>query len=193
MQAFRKDLLTELANFGRENDQAHTAREAKMLNITPDTGPFLALLVKTGRYSRILEIGTSNGYSTIWLADAAGQTGGRVTTLERSAAKAALAHANFERAQVEVELVVADADEWLPAQTGASFDFIFLDSDRGQYAGWWPVLQRLLMPGGLIVADNAVSHAAEMQAFIELTASAPGFDTALVPVGNGEWLIRKEA
>lgn len=191
MKSHRKQLLDELADFGRENDRVQTARAARMLNITPDTGPFLTILIKTGQYRRLLEIGTSNGYSTIWLADAAEVTGGTVTTLERDGEKAALARANFARAGVEIVLVEAEAGGWLSAQPAESADFIFLDSDREQYMAWWPVLQRMLTPGGLLVVDNAVSHESEMAGFMQLTEETEGFDTALVPVGNGEWLVWK--
>ena len=91
-------LLNELAAFGRRNDAASTDRAKKMLNITPNTGEFLELMVKATRARRILEIGTSNGYSTIWLAKAARATGGRVTTLEKAAHKVAMATENFRRA-----------------------------------------------------------------------------------------------
>src|SRR5215207_9580158 len=91
-------LLDELAAFGRENDGRETARARRMLNITPDTGRLLAILVRSTGARRVLEVGASNGYSTIWLADAARDTDGHVTTIERSADKAAMARANLGRA-----------------------------------------------------------------------------------------------
>src|SRR5205823_4960240 len=74
-------LLDELAAFGRANDARETERARRMLNITPETGQFLAILVRATGARRILEIGTSNGYSTIWLAWAADETDGHVTTI----------------------------------------------------------------------------------------------------------------
>src|SRR5215472_17343022 len=91
-------LLNELAEFGRENDARETARERRMLNVTPETGQLLAIMVKATRARRILEVGTSNGYSTIWLAWPARETDGCVETLERDANKIAMARANLERA-----------------------------------------------------------------------------------------------
>ena len=75
-------LLDELARFGTANDARETERPRRMLNITPATGRLLWILVRQARATRILEVGTSNAYSTIWLADAARETGGRVVTLE---------------------------------------------------------------------------------------------------------------
>ena len=68
---------------------------------------------------------------------------------------------------------------------------IFLDSERPEYPGWWPELKRVLRDGGLLVADNATSHAEQMAPFIALVEADPEFTTSLVPVGNGEFLAVK--
>ena len=90
-------LLDELEQFGQANDGSTTERPRRMLNITRDTGEFLAVLVRATVARRVLEIGTSNGYSTLWLASAARAIGGAVVTIELSEYKAALAAANFAR------------------------------------------------------------------------------------------------
>jgi predicted O-methyltransferase YrrM len=74
------ELLAELEDFGQKNDATITERPRRMLNITRDTGEFLVVLVKAMDAKRVLEIGTSNGYSTLWLARAARDVGGAVTT-----------------------------------------------------------------------------------------------------------------
>src|SRR6266699_4418788 len=94
--AFDK-LLDELEQFGKTNDGSNTERPRRMLNITRDTGELLAVLVRATMARRVLEIGTSNGYSTLWLASAARALGGTVTTVERSDYKVGLATANFAR------------------------------------------------------------------------------------------------
>src|SRR5438128_1716926 len=91
-------LLDRLARFGEDNDARETARPRRMLNITRDTGRLLWILVVASGARRILEVGTSNAFSTIWLADAARTTGGRVTTLELNPDKIALARANLAEA-----------------------------------------------------------------------------------------------
>ena len=68
---------------------------------------------------------------------------------------------------------------------------MFLDSERSEYVAWWPYLNRLLRPGGLLVADNAISHAAEMASFVALVEDDTDFRTSLVPVGNGEFIAVK--
>jgi predicted O-methyltransferase YrrM len=183
-------LLEELYEFGRTNDAATSDRPHKMLNITPDTGEFLELLVNAINARRILEIGTSNGYSTLWLANAARATGGRVTTVELSDYKADLAGANFLRSGLGlfIELVHKDAGEYLSRPSLGSFDLVFLDSERDQYVGWWPSLKKAIRAGGLLVVDNALSHPLEVRDFIALVRSDSSFLTSLVPIGNGEFV-----
>ena len=90
--------LETLEKLGDENDARETERSKRMLNITGDTGRLLWILVTAMRAERILEIGTSNAFSTIWLADAARATGGRLTSLELDRGKIALANANLATA-----------------------------------------------------------------------------------------------
>ena len=186
-------LLAELEQFGQRNDAMTSDRPWRMLNITRDTGEFLAILVKATDARRILEIGTSNGYSTLWLASAARATGGSVTTVEWSELKLGMASANFARSGLAacISLVHDDAGQVLKRSPDAAFDLIFLDSERPEYPGWWPELKRVLRYGGLLVVDNATSHAEQMAPFIALVEADPQFTTSLVPVGNGEFLAVK--
>jgi predicted O-methyltransferase YrrM len=185
-------LLGELAEFGRQNDARETERGKRLLNITPETGQFLAILVKLVRATRILEIGTSNGYSTIWLASAARDTGGHVTTIERAADKAAMAHANLERAGLSERVTVRQgvALDLLTHMSG-SFDLIFLDADRPNYLAYLDPLLRLLRRGGLLVTDNVTSHAHEVEGFLRRLRDDPALETVTVPLGNGEEVTYK--
>jgi len=186
-------LLDELATFGDAHDGDPANRATRMLNITPDTGEFLAVLVKAMPARRILEIGTSNGYSTLWLADAAASIDGAVTTVEVSKDKIALARANFESAGLAGRITQheGDAGALLAGLPDAGFDLVFLDSKRSAYLDWWPALQRVLRAGGLLVVDNAISHAHEMEDFTGAVRADTGFTTSLVPVGKGEFLAVK--
>jgi predicted O-methyltransferase YrrM len=183
-------LKSELERFGEANDRATGERPRRMLNITRDTGAFLSVLVRAIGARHVLEIGTSNGYSTLWLAEAARATGGRVTTVEVSDYKVALARDTFARSGLAplISLVQEDAGRVLQQSGEADFDFVFLDSERTEYPGWWPRLRRVLRPGGLLVVDNAISHAEQMAPFADLVKADPLFTTSLVPVGNGELL-----
>jgi predicted O-methyltransferase YrrM len=185
-------LKGELEAFGDTHDAATRELPRRMLNITRDTGELLAVLVRASAARRVLEIGTSNGYSTLWLAEAASAIDGSVTTVESAADKIALASANFARSGLSfITLVHDDAGRFLQRGAPSAYDLIFLDSERSAYPGWWPYLRRALRPGGLLVVDNATSHTEQMAPFVALVTTDPGFATCLVPVGKGEFLAVK--
>ena len=182
-------LLKELERFGARSDARTRDGSRKMLNITPETGAFFAIMIRAMKARRILEIGTSNGYSTLWLARAARPLRGTVTTVDHSAYKAELARANFKRAGLArwIRMREADAAEFLARDPGP-YDFVFLDSAREQYVSWWPRVRRLVAPGGLLAADNALTHPRELAAFIRAVGRTPGWRSVTVPIGNGEFL-----
>ncbi len=186
-------LKAELERFGDANDAAASDRAGSMLNITRDTGEFLSVLVRAAGARRVLEIGTSNGYSTLWLAEAARAIGGSVTTIERAEYKISLASANFARSGLSpfIKLVHDDAGRFLRQSDPSAYDFVFLDSERTEYPGWWPHLRRVLSPRGLLVVDNATSHVEQMAPFVALLTADAEFTTCLVPVGKGEFLAVK--
>ncbi|TNI61694.1 methyltransferase [Aeromonas media] len=186
-----EQLKRELERYGEQHDEAQPSRGSKMLNITRDTGELLALLVQTRGAQAVLEIGTSNGYSTLWLAEAVKRLNGRVTTIERDEKKISLAEANFQRAGLSswITLLAGEAGSLFPSLPTAGYQLIFLDSDRQHYQGWWPEIRRLLAPRGLLVVDNAISHESEMRDWMAQVRRDPDFLTSLVPVGKGEFLV----
>ena len=186
-------LLAELEQFGETNDSSTTDRSRRMLNITHDTGEFLSVLVRATNARRVLEIGTSNGYSTLWLANAARTIGGRVSTVELSEYKVELAARKFARSGLAsvITQIHEDAGRVLASMGKAAFDLIFLDSERTEYPDWWPDIKRMLRPGGLLVVDNATSHPEQIAPFIALVKADPEFTTSLVPLGNGEFLATR--
>lgn len=192
MDRAQLELLEKLARLGEDNDARETARPKRMLNITRDTGRLLWVLVAATRASRILEVGTSNAFSTIWLADAARTTGGRVTTLELNPDKIALARANLASAGLAgfadiVEGKAADSLQTLPGP----FDLVFLDADRPSYLTYLELVVPKLRPGGLLVADNVTSHASELGDYLARVKSHPQLFSVTVPIGNGEEIAVK--
>lgn len=187
-------LLAELERFGNENDERATDRRARMLNVTPDTGEFLTVLIRATHARRVLEVGTSNGYSTLWLVHAVRPLRGHITTLEIALHKAVMAEANFKRAGLQdwITQHVTDARAFLKQQPANSWDLIFLDAERVDYTGYWADLQRVLKPGCLLVVDNAVSHPYEVADFMAMVKQTVGYTTSLVPVGKGEFVVFKE-
>lgn len=193
MDETRQAFLDELYAHGREFDSKHEDRLQRLRNVEPETAELLGVLVRAMGATRVLEIGTSNGYSTIWLADAAEAVGGTVLSLEIEAGRTAEAAGNVAEAGVAefVELRTQDAAEALRSFADAAFDLIFLDAERTLYAGYWPDLIRALRPNGLLVVDNTLSHAKELVEFSELVYGDPQVTSTLVTVGAGVLLIVK--
>ena len=188
-------LLSELERFGKTNDDSNSERPRRMLNITRDTGGLLSVLVRATVARRVLEIGTSNGYSTIWLADAADAVGGSVVSLEVEPERTEMARSNLEEAGVLglVELRTEDAGGFLAGSGDDAWDLIFLDAERPAYAGYWPDLVRVLRPNGLLVVDNTLSHANQLVEFSELVHEHDAVTATLLTVGAGVLLVVKSA
>jgi predicted O-methyltransferase YrrM len=194
LDAERERLLDELAAFGHAYDAERPDRRQRLRNLEPESARLLWLLVRMTGARDVLELGTSNGYSTIWLADAVTAGGGGVTTVEIDAERARMAADNFARAGLDarIELRVADAGETLAAGPSEGWDVIFLDAERSQYVGYWPNLVRSLRPLGLLAVDNVLSHADELSDFRRLVDGSREVVGTVVPTGAGLLLITKE-
>src|SRR5262245_37242447 len=188
-----ESLKAELERFGAANDAATAERPRRMHNITRDTGEFLAVLVHATGARRVLEIGTSNGYSTLWLAEAAKTIGGSVTTIEFAEYKVGLAAKNFGRSGLSpfIRLVHEDAGAFLKRCESSAYDLLFLDSDRSQYPVWWPHLRRVLGPRGVLIVVNATSHPDEMAPFVGLVEADGEYTRCTATVGKGEFIAVK--
>lgn len=187
-------LLDELHRHGVQHDADKPDRLERLRNVEPDTARLLAVLVRAKGAHNVLELGTSNGYSTIWLADAIRATGGRLVSVELDPSRSAEAERNLKRAGLRafVELRVQDAGEVLGESADACWDMIFLDAERPAYVSYWPDLVRTLTPGGLLVVDNVISHAEQVAGFRELVSATPGITEALAPTGAGALLIVRD-
>jgi len=163
-----------------------------MWNVPPDAGMFLMILAKSMRAKNILEVGMSNGYSTIYLALAARETSGRVTSIEGDPERMEMARENFARAGVSelIDIRAGKALEVIPGIEGP-LDYVFLDATKGEYIDYFNAVWEKVRPGGVIVADNVVNLASSLRDYIEMTEKHEGLDTVLIPVGNGEMLSYK--
>lgn len=187
MDPERRAIAAEVFTAGREYDAGQANRLNRLRNLEPETAELLGVLVRAARARRVLEIGTSNGHSTLWLADAAQSTGGHVQTLDIDPRRTELALGNLQRAGLAelVECRTLGAAQALADYPDDAWDLIFLDAERPEYAGYWPNLRRTLAPGGTLAIDNAISHPTELTETRHLLDADPGLTTALVPVGAG--------
>ena len=192
--AARRAYAEELYAAGRAHDAGEPDRLLRWRNVEPETAELLGLLVRAKRARNVLEIGTSNGYSTIWLGDAVEATGGSVVSLEIDAARTAIAAGHLESVglRTSVDLRTEDAATALAAFADAAFDLIFLDAERDAYAGYWPDLVRTLAPAGLIAVDNVISHAHDLVAFRATVDGDDRVTPAVVPVGAGVLLTVRQ-
>jgi predicted O-methyltransferase YrrM len=188
------DLLAAMERQGRENDDREPDRARKMLNLEPETARLLSVLARSARAQRVLEIGTSNGYSTIYLASAVSETGGKVISIERSPDKQAMARENLVRAGLldHVGLKLGDATT-IVRELAGPFDLVFFDADRISAPEQLRLLVPKLAPQVLVLADNVLSHPAEIAGYLAAVASLAGFDHMVVPVGKGLSLVFRGA
>lgn len=168
-----------------------TPQNRRLRQIPHETGRFLALLTAAAPGGEIIEIGTSGGYSTLWLIVGCGTSDRQVTTFEILEDKAAIARETFRLAGVEdrVNLVHGDAKESLRKQNDIAF--CFLDSEKEDYRALYDIVMPRMVPGGLLVADNVISHAGQLQSFIDHVDADERVDSVIVPIGKGELLCRK--
>ena len=157
-----------------------------MLNLEPETAQLVSILVRSSGATRALEIGTSNGYSTIWLAASIGPAGGRVTSIDRSADKQKMARKNLLRAGLleYVDLRCGDATEVVKTLPGP-FDFVLFDADRKSAPAQLKLLLPKLAPQALILADNALSHPAEIADYVSAIENLEHLQHIVVPIGKG--------
>jgi len=181
-----RELLREIENRGRENDAHATERPRMMLNLDPASAQLISILVRASGVTRALEFGTSNAYSTIWLAWSLAPAGGHIVSIDRNPDKHALARENLRRANLldRVELRTGDATEIVRDLSGP-FDLVFLDADRRKFTEVMEILLPKLAQKVLVIADNVLSHPEEIAEYLKLVSSLADFQHTTVPVGKG--------
>jgi predicted O-methyltransferase YrrM len=180
--------VDNLYSAGVAHDAAQPDRLLKRRNLERDTAELLTLMVRILDARTVVEIGTSNGYSTIWLADAVADTRGHVVSIDtappdEARANLALAEAVQSGLTTRVELRQEDGGAYLTHLADASVDLLFLDAERVEYPNWWPHPARVVRPGGVLAIDNVLSHADEVAGFLKLLVD--DFVGTTVAVGKG--------
>ena len=184
--------MRELEQIDSRDRADGTARMKRLRQIPSEVGKFIAIMAAAAPAGRYVEIGTSAGYSTLWLALACRELGRKITTYEILDEKAELARETFDTADVGdvVELVQGDALDHLAAYKDISF--CFLDAEKEIYERCYEALVPGMTQGGILVADNAINHQATLQPMLDRALHDERVDAVIVPIGKGELVCRKK-
>lgn len=185
------DQMQKLEAIDTRDRQDGTPRLQRLRQIPPATGRFLALLAASAPAGDFIEVGTSAGYSALWLSLACRAAGRRLTTFEVLPEKVSQAEHTFQAAQVNdvVHLVNGDARQHL--LQCEQIAFCFLDAEKEIYEECYELIVPRLVNGGWLVADNFLSHAETLQPLLERALDDKRLDALLVPIGKGELVCRK--
>lgn len=192
-QKLRQRIIQLYQQFKEEDAQKENRLE-KWRNLEPESAELISIMIKVQQSKNVLELGTSNGFSTLWFADALQHSKGKLVSIEieESRTQQAKGHlADFQLAE-NVALITADIGQFL-TEAQPIYDLIFLDAERKNYVAYWPYLQNLLAKkGSLLIVDNVISHHNDVEAFLSIIQSNGNFTTSIVNVGAGILLVTKD-
>lgn len=188
-------LITERMQYLEQIDakdrKDETPRNRRLRQISPEMGKFLALLSANVPEGLLVEIGTSAGYSTLWLLLAKQTLGRKVITFEMLSEKVKLANETFRMAGVEsfVEVITGDARDYLEEYEDIAL--CFLDAEKEVYGEIYEMVVPRIVKGGLLVADNAINHHKTLEPMLKRALHDERVDALVIPVGKGVLLCRK--
>ena len=186
-----KNRMKYLEKIDAEDREDGTPRMERLRQIPPETGKFLSILAASAPIGDFLEIGTSGGYSTMWIALVCIERGIKIKTFEILEEKIKLAKETFQETKLGnyVELVEGDARNFLKEEKNISF--CFLDAEKEVYDECYDLIIPNMVKGGLLVADNAINHYDTLKPMIDKALSDERVDALIIPIGKGELLCRK--
>jgi len=186
-----KERMLYLEGIDFKDRRDGTPRLKRLRQIPPETGKFVSLLAASAPPGVYIEIGTSAGYSALWLSLACMQTERKLVTFELQEDKIEMARETIRKAKVSniVELVEGNALDFLPNYENISF--CFLDAEKEIYLNCYRIVVPKMVKGGLLVADNAINHREALEPFINQVMEDPRVDSLIVPIGKGELVCRR--
>ncbi len=188
---------------GEQNILGFSAKQQKVLedlektskdfwNISRQSANFLNMLIKISGAKNVLEIGTSNGYSGIWLASALKKTGGRLTTIEFYEKRIELALDNFKKCKLDDIITIKQGSATVILEKlDEEFDFVFLDADKSEYIKYFEIINPKLKKGGTIAADNITSHSKKVAPFVEKIKTDKNYQVEILDLPAGLLVAHK--
>ena len=184
----RMKFLEEKDEEDRKDGTSHWHR---LRQITPDTGRFIALMAASAPKGNWIEIGTSAGYSALWISLACRQLSGTLTTYEIFPPKVEQARETFSQAGVEDVIHLVEDDALKGLEKISDVSFCFLDAEKDVYLRCYGLVIPKMVSGGMLIADNATTHKDDLSMMIDRALTDDRVDAMVVPVGKGELVCRK--
>jgi len=186
-----KNRMAYLENLDNQDRINGTPRMKRLRQIPPETGRFISLLAASAPKGEFLEIGTSAGYSTLWIALACQLNGTKLITFEILEEKAKLARETIELTNLQdiIELVEDDALDYI--NNYQKISFCFLDAEKEVYDECYDLIIPNMLKGGILVADNAINHYEILKPMLNKALADERVDALVVPIGKGELVCRK--
>lgn len=165
-------------------------------NLSRVSANFLNMLIKISGAKNAIEVGTSNGYSGIWLGKALKENGGRLTTIEFYEKRIVLAQENFKQCEIDDVITIKQGSacevlEELCSQEDFIIDFAFIDANKSEYIKYFEIIDSKLKKGGIIAADNITSHPDKVADFVENIKSDPNYQVEILDLPAGMLLAYK--
>ncbi len=157
-------------------------------NISRQTGNFISMLIKAANSKNVLELGTSNGYSALWIADALKHTGGHLTTIEFWEKRQCLAREYIENCGLSdyVTFKIGQAYDIIMTELqNECYDLVFIDANKQEYLSFFQAVHPLLKKGGIILADNVLSHAEKVKPFVDAISAHKEYQSQVLDLPDG--------
>lgn len=159
-------------------------------NIARSSANFLNMLIKISGAKNVVEVGTSNGYSGIWLAKALKTTGGHLTTIEYYEKRIVLAQEHFRQCEVDDIITIkqgsaVDVLKEICSDENFSIDLAFIDANKREYIEYFDIINPRLKKGGIIAADNITSHPEKVAPFVEKIKSDANYQVEILDLPAG--------
>ncbi len=176
------------------------ATQHEFWNIDRQTANFLCDIIKKRNVKNALEVGTSNGYSGIWLGLALKEVGGKLTTIEFWDKRQSIAIENFKTCDVfdvieprlgPAFVVLENITKEINEKKRPMFDFVFIDANKSEYKKYFELIHPILGKNGIILADNILSHKEKVQPFVDEISNHKEYKTELVEIGTGVLMSTK--